>query len=79
MGKELTGHTTLKGLGITDGDSIKLHGASEMEAQDPAQEQKNKKVVDELLDDGKDYENPTEGAKQEGNQNYFETERSEEI
>ena len=36
MGKELTGHTTLKGLGITDGDSIKLHGASEMEAQDPA-------------------------------------------
>ena len=36
-------------------------------------------VEDELLDDGKDWDNPSEGVKQEGNLNYFETERSEEI
>ena len=44
----MTGRTELKGLGITDGDSIKLHGAPAMDKQDPAKEQRRKNNEDKL-------------------------------
>ena len=69
----------LKSLGISDGDQIKLHDTAVNEPPILVQENVTKKDENKLAKEEKNYNELNEDVNQERNQNYVETERSEEV
>ena len=68
----------LKELGIKDGDSIKLRGVPETDEQNPLKEQETEKNEDQLIIEEDNHDSLIVQAEQK-TQNYFESEKSEQI
>ena len=68
----------LKELGIKDGDSIILRGVPETDEQNPLKEQETEKNEDQLIIEEDNHDSLIVQAEQK-TQNYFESEKSEQI